>query len=138
MIMSNGSVHVMNRKKESEQGIYTSGRSKACKQMPSSYPTCRLDTGRRRTPGPPLSKGTVASSAGTLPETSHTLTLPSSWPVKYMSLLPTGSSACRWGRPPENTHRHLPAVPVAVAKPADALFSAYSTHAWIKTRACLQ
>lgn len=79
--------------------------------------TCRQVTGRRRTPGPPLSKGTVASKPGTLPVTSHTLTLPSSCPVKYRSLLP-GDALPGMGRPPpEKTHFHLLAVPAALAMP---------------------
>lgn len=89
--------------------------------------TCRHVTARRRTPGPPLSKGIVVNRPGTLPVTSHTRTRPSSCPVKYKSLLP-GDGLAGWGRsPPEKTHLHLLAVPAALAIPRDCPFNAY-TH----------
>ena len=102
--------------------------------------TCRHVTARRRTPGPPLSKGMVAIRPGTLPVTCHTRTRPSSCPVKYKSLLP-GDGLAGWGRPPpEKTHLHLLAVPAALAIPRDCAFNAYTRSCCFElcyTAACL-
>ena len=86
--------------------------------------TWKQETGRRRTPGPPLSNGTVASRPGTLPVASHTRTRPSSWPVKYRSLPPRGPCLAGGLPPPEKTHLHLLAVPAALLTPSMCSFTA--------------